>query len=169
MKIELDADGLDMQAHQVLRFDDAEDTCVLCLRGQVWITQENELRDIVLEPGDGFTLDRGGLALASALRASSVRLEQPLRRLGAAAVPWARRSVVPSWLPALGPVAPDSAWKTSDHAWPRWPPLRLLPRAQAMIGPSAAAMRSNCASVIIPRRILRKRSSCTPETMYWKR
>jgi DUF2917 family protein len=103
MKIELDADGLDLQAHQVVRFDDAVDTRVVCLRGQVWITQDDDPRDIVLGPGDDFTLDRRGLALATALRASSIRMERPLAREAAARR--LRRAVVPSWPPVFGPVA----------------------------------------------------------------
>src|SRR5438046_10694833 len=40
---------------------------------------------------------------------------------------------------------------------------------QAMIGASAAPMRSRCAGVIMPFSKLLKRGSCTPDTMYCQR
>ncbi len=39
---------------------------VECLSGAIWITQDGDLRDIVLEPGDTFAFDRHGDALLSA-------------------------------------------------------------------------------------------------------
>ena len=38
-----------------------------CLSGSLWITQDGDSRDIVLAPGDSFSLDRAGDALISAL------------------------------------------------------------------------------------------------------
>jgi hypothetical protein len=32
-------------------------------RGQLWITQENDARDIILNTGDSFTLERAGKAI----------------------------------------------------------------------------------------------------------
>jgi len=103
MKIELHADTLDLQADQVLHLQDAAETTIVCLRGHVWITQEGDLRDIALEPGDAFTLDRPGMALTAALSASSIRIERPAVRHAPRAQ--TRRSIVPSWLPSFGPVA----------------------------------------------------------------
>jgi hypothetical protein len=37
-----------------------------CLSGSLWITQDGDLRDIVLGPGEGFDFDRRGDALLSA-------------------------------------------------------------------------------------------------------
>jgi len=101
MKIALNADSLDLQTDQVLHLQDAAETRIVCLRGRVWITQEGDPRDITLEPGEGFTLERPGMTLAAALSASSVRIETPAVR---ASTSPSRRSMVPSWLPALGPV-----------------------------------------------------------------
>ena len=39
---------------------------VECLAGSIWITQDGDLRDIVLEAGDAFDFDRRGDALLSA-------------------------------------------------------------------------------------------------------
>jgi hypothetical protein len=37
------------------------------LRGSLWITIDNDRRDIVVEPGAGFSVDRCGSALISAM------------------------------------------------------------------------------------------------------
>jgi len=37
-----------------------------CLSGSIWITQDGDLRDVVLEPGEAFEFDRRGDALVSA-------------------------------------------------------------------------------------------------------
>lgn len=37
-----------------------------CLSGSIWITQDGDLRDIVLAAGEGFDFDRRGDALLSA-------------------------------------------------------------------------------------------------------
>ncbi len=37
------------------------------LGGHVWITMDGDLRDIVLDAGEGFTVDRGGDVLLSAI------------------------------------------------------------------------------------------------------
>ena len=44
---------------------------VECLSGVLWITQDGDLRDVILETGDAFTFDRSGAALLSALADSS--------------------------------------------------------------------------------------------------
>jgi len=43
-------------------------------RGQVWLTQERDARDVVLPAGAWFRLDREGTAIVEARRASSVTL-----------------------------------------------------------------------------------------------
>ncbi|MGZ5206163.1 MAG: DUF2917 domain-containing protein [Caldimonas sp.] len=40
---------------------------VECLSGVLWITQDGDLRDIVLEPGEAFAFDQPGDAWISAL------------------------------------------------------------------------------------------------------
>ena len=46
-----------------LRVRDAIGCTVMCCAGTVWITQENDARDIFLTAGERFTFDRPGLAL----------------------------------------------------------------------------------------------------------
>lgn len=47
---------------------------VACHRGRLWITQENDVRDIIVEAGEPFVIERRGLALISALSLASVEL-----------------------------------------------------------------------------------------------
>lgn len=51
---------------ELLDIDDGEGFTVECLEGSVWVTQSNDPRDIVLNAGQSFVLDRPGLALICA-------------------------------------------------------------------------------------------------------
>lgn len=44
-----------------------------CLSGQVWITLDGDLRDVVLGPGDAFTVNRDLRTLVMALDEATVR------------------------------------------------------------------------------------------------
>ena len=50
-----------------------------CVSGTVWVTQDGELRDIVLKAGESFRLDRSGHALVSALADAGVILHTARR------------------------------------------------------------------------------------------
>ena len=49
-----------------LQLRDAAGCTIMCCAGTVWITQENDARDIFLAAGERFTFDRKGLALIRA-------------------------------------------------------------------------------------------------------
>jgi DUF2917 family protein len=51
---------------ELLDINDGEGFTVECLEGAVWITQSNDPRDIVLNAGESFVLDKPGLALVCA-------------------------------------------------------------------------------------------------------
>lgn len=51
----------------VIRLTDATGTRVTCRSGAAWITLDNDRRDIVLEAGDHFIIDRQGLAVVCAI------------------------------------------------------------------------------------------------------
>lgn len=69
-----------LHAEQVLRLNDAAGWTVACLRGSLWITQETDNRDVFLDAGDSFTLDRAGLALILATRNAAVIVRPPTGR-----------------------------------------------------------------------------------------
>jgi hypothetical protein len=56
-----------LRARDLLRLRSASGMMISCRSGTLWITQEQDTRDIVLQPGACFTLDRSGLALISSL------------------------------------------------------------------------------------------------------
>ncbi len=86
MDIRIDDSCFDLRAHQIARFDDAPGVAVLCLRGELWLTQDGDLNDVILGPGEHFTFDRRGLALVEALKASSLRIAMPVERRAEAPV-----------------------------------------------------------------------------------
>jgi len=57
-----------LRARKTLSLQDQIGQRVACLDGQVWITQQHDPRDVVLEAGQCFVLDRHGLALVFALQ-----------------------------------------------------------------------------------------------------
>lgn len=46
-------------------------------RGLVWLTQHDDTRDIVIQPGSSFRLDRNGKALLEALADTEISLLTP--------------------------------------------------------------------------------------------
>jgi len=57
-----------LQGNQYLNLREAAGWTVCSLEGELWITQDGDVRDIVLEAGDSFVLDRNDAALLSNLR-----------------------------------------------------------------------------------------------------
>jgi hypothetical protein len=64
---------------QYVRMHAALGWTVRTLSGTVWITQDNDLRDIMLQAGEAFALDRNGAALLWPLEESEICIE---RRIG---------------------------------------------------------------------------------------
>ena len=62
----------DLAAGELVQLDGARGTTLRVTRGTLWITLENDLRDVVLGVGDMFTIDRDGLTLVEAQDATSV-------------------------------------------------------------------------------------------------
>lgn len=67
MKIELKAGAVKLSPHQTLRLREAAGRTVCAVEGAVWITEENQPRDIVLEAGKCYRLRHAGLAIVNAL------------------------------------------------------------------------------------------------------
>ncbi|OGB20540.1 MAG: hypothetical protein A3I66_05665 [Burkholderiales bacterium RIFCSPLOWO2_02_FULL_57_36] len=68
--------AIQLKKHQHLRMDDACGWTVHAMTGTVWITQDGDARDIVLEAGESFVLDRGRTAILSPLNEAQVALER---------------------------------------------------------------------------------------------
>jgi hypothetical protein len=67
MRIELKAGAVSLGPNQTLRLVDGAGGTVCAVRGSVWITEENEGRDIVLKDGACYRLRQRGITLVNAL------------------------------------------------------------------------------------------------------
>jgi hypothetical protein len=62
----------DLAPGEIVRLDGARGTTLRVTRGTLWITLQDDTRDVVLEAGDVFTIDRGGLTIVEAQNAAGV-------------------------------------------------------------------------------------------------
>ena len=72
----VDAGEISLRARGVHRIEDGAGSLIECLSGVLWITQNGDQRDITLERGQRFWLDRDGLAIVYGLEAARFRIEQ---------------------------------------------------------------------------------------------
>jgi hypothetical protein len=59
-----------LKARTLHRIVDGAGLTILCLKGAIWVTQQNDRCDTVLRAGETFTLDRPGLAVLYALNSA---------------------------------------------------------------------------------------------------
>ena len=57
-----------LSARTVRRIENAKGLRISAVRGPVWVTQEDDPRDIILAAGDSVVLDRRGVAVVYAFR-----------------------------------------------------------------------------------------------------
>ncbi|HUF82454.1 MAG TPA: DUF2917 domain-containing protein [Burkholderiales bacterium] len=75
--------SVDLQRDAALTLRNAKGTRVCCLAGAVWITQDDNRRDIVLEPGGVCELSCSGATVVLALQPARIGVQAPQsRRLG---------------------------------------------------------------------------------------
>ena len=67
MRLELKAGNVKLGPNQTLRVVDGEGTTVCAVEGAVWITEENQPKDIVLQPGGCYQLRKRGIAIVNSL------------------------------------------------------------------------------------------------------
>jgi quercetin dioxygenase-like cupin family protein len=68
---------VELERGALLPVHDGAGATVVCLQGEVWITQEHEGTDVVLEAGESFRLTLNGRTMVQALSASRVAVEAP--------------------------------------------------------------------------------------------
>jgi len=74
MKLEIASGALRLARGQTLKLTDGVGSTICAREGTVWITEENSRKDIVLEPGYCFRVDKPGLTLVQAFADASVSL-----------------------------------------------------------------------------------------------
>ena len=67
MQIELNTGAVTLGPNQTLRVVDGAGHTVCAVDGAVWITEENDPHDVVLEAGGCYRLKRAGVALLNSL------------------------------------------------------------------------------------------------------
>jgi hypothetical protein len=67
MRIELEAGAVKLSPNQTLKLRDSAGSTVCAVEGSVWITEENQVRDIVLATGSCYRLKHGGLTIVNPL------------------------------------------------------------------------------------------------------
>jgi len=80
MNVDFNRVELHLKPREVLRVYDPLGARVECVRGGLWITQDQDLEDHFLSASDTFVLDRRGLALIHAQEASAIVLREPAPR-----------------------------------------------------------------------------------------
>ena len=71
MRIELRSGNVQLGPNQTLRVVDGAGSTVCAVEGSLWITEENQLRDIVLQAGACYRLRERGVALVNSLGGSA--------------------------------------------------------------------------------------------------
>ena len=69
-----------LRPREALLLDNAQGTTLWVESGSLWVTLEDDPRDIILGQGMRFTIDRPGRTIVAAESASSLRLVSPLSR-----------------------------------------------------------------------------------------
>jgi len=72
MRIDLQSGGLSLPRGAAVRIRDAAGSTLHVLQGSVWVTEENNPRDFVLQPGERFRLAGSGLAIIEAFSDASL-------------------------------------------------------------------------------------------------
>ena len=67
MKLELRKGAVKLGPNQTLKVLDGAGSTVCAVEGSVWITEENQAKDIVLEAGSCYQLRQRGLAIVNPL------------------------------------------------------------------------------------------------------
>ena len=67
MKLELRKGAVKLGPNQTLRVLDGAGSTVCAVEGSVWITEENQAKDIVLQAGSCYQLRQRGLAIVNSL------------------------------------------------------------------------------------------------------
>ena len=72
MKLEIASGALRIARGQTVKLRDSIGSTICAREGTVWITEENSRKDVVLEPGACFRIDKPGLTLVQAFADASV-------------------------------------------------------------------------------------------------
>lgn len=91
MNIKLSQSEFCLSKRQTLSLADGAGVRIEARAGTVWVTQDHDLRDMVLREGEAVTLHGNGQAIVQAFEASRVSLSQPAAAPARVAADWPAR------------------------------------------------------------------------------
>ena len=74
MNITLQTSDLCLARRQLFSLSDSAGVRIEARSGSVWVTQDHDLRDVVLHAGESFTIDGAGRAVVEAFEPSRIAL-----------------------------------------------------------------------------------------------
>lgn len=91
MNVKISQSEFCLSKRETLSVDEGAGVRIEAQAGTVWVTQDHDLRDVVLQPGQAVTLERKGRAIVQAFEASRVRLSPPAAPARPHAADWTAR------------------------------------------------------------------------------
>jgi len=77
MRLLLGQSKLALERDQLMSLRGGKGVRVACLTGVLWITQEQDKEDVILEPGQSLVVDHSGLTVIMALGSATLRVCEP--------------------------------------------------------------------------------------------
>lgn len=77
MRLLLGQSKLALERDQLISLHGGKGVRVACLTGALWITQEQDKKDVILEPGQSLVVDHPGLTVITALGSATLRVCEP--------------------------------------------------------------------------------------------
>ena len=74
MQLQLNAPSIALESGQVVTLDDARGTRIVTRTGSVWVTEEGDVRDHVVGPGEVLMVAHNGRTVVQALQSSWISL-----------------------------------------------------------------------------------------------
>jgi len=74
METSLNHSLIHLGAGELLSVESGRGRCLVVFSGKVWITQEGDIGDYIIDAGESFTFDRDGMALVEALQPARMAL-----------------------------------------------------------------------------------------------
>jgi hypothetical protein len=105
MNIELNRNGFCLKPNQLVKVRGGLGHSIVCHSGSVWVTQDGDLRDVILRAGESFTLDREGPALLQAFEQGAISIAQSKPQSRATRLAGFLKSALPGAGPARGALA----------------------------------------------------------------
>ena len=75
---------IELDSGRLLPLRDSRGVRVQCLEGALWLTQEDDGNDVVLPPGDSYSVESDGNTLVQAVNRARIAVDTPIELRAAA-------------------------------------------------------------------------------------